>query len=61
MRTASDWNERYGTADLPWDTGRHDLNLEQILKTFAIRPVPRLSSVAELAPMPSGWPVWGSA
>ncbi len=32
------WNERYLTGDLPWDTGRHDSNLERIITEYCIAP-----------------------
>jgi SAM-dependent methyltransferase len=32
------WEERYESGDLPWDTGRHDRNLEELLKEQAICP-----------------------
>ena len=42
MRTAQEWNSRYTTGDLPWDTGRHDRNLEQTIRTFDIQTCPVL-------------------
>ncbi len=33
-----DWNERYATGDLPWDTGRHDRCLEKLVSTGAVEP-----------------------
>jgi len=38
MRTAEEWNQRYATNDLPWDTGRHERNLERIIVEFGIGP-----------------------
>ncbi len=35
-RSTSEWDERYVTGELPWDTDRHDKNLEQTLKDFGI-------------------------
>ncbi len=32
------WNERYLTGDLPWDTGRHDRNLDRIVTEYGIAP-----------------------
>ena len=32
------WESRYETADLPWDTGRHDSNLESVVADWPIRP-----------------------
>jgi len=32
------WNERYLTGDLPWDSGRHDSNLEQVIAEYGIAP-----------------------
>lgn len=38
MRSAAEWNARYTAGDLPWDTGRHDANLEQTIRAFDIKP-----------------------
>ena len=38
MRTAPDWEQRYADNDLPWDTGRHDGNLERVIGEFGIEP-----------------------
>lgn len=38
MRRKPDWNERYRLGNLPWDTGRHDLNLSEIVKKKPIEP-----------------------
>jgi SAM-dependent methyltransferase len=38
MLTKSDWDERYKTGNLPWDTGRHDPTLELIIGEFKIGP-----------------------
>ncbi len=32
------WNERYLKGDLPWDTGRHDRNLERVIGEYGIGP-----------------------
>jgi SAM-dependent methyltransferase len=32
------WEERYLAGDLPWDTGRHDSNLERTVATYGIMP-----------------------
>jgi len=32
------WDERYRTGDLPWDTGRHDGNLERALAEGVVAP-----------------------
>ncbi len=31
-----DWDDRYKTNDLPWETGRHSCELEKVLKEFDI-------------------------
>ncbi len=38
MRRETDWRERYITGDLPWDTGRYDFNLREVVTKRAIRP-----------------------
>ena len=38
MRREIDWNERYITGDLPWDTGKHDFNLSEIVTKRHIQP-----------------------
>jgi len=42
MRTRGDWNQRYDTGDLPWDTGRPDRFLEELLADGTITPCPAL-------------------
>jgi SAM-dependent methyltransferase len=42
MRTQGDWNERYETGDLPWDTGRPDGHLQELLVDGIISPGPAL-------------------
>jgi SAM-dependent methyltransferase len=32
------WDERYRTGDLPWDTGRPSEHLERVLASFAVEP-----------------------
>ena len=32
------WDGRYATGDLPWDTGRHDANLADVIAEWAIAP-----------------------
>ena len=32
------WNDRYRSGDLPWDTGRHDRNLEEVIASYGILP-----------------------
>lgn len=32
------WDERYETGDLPWDSGRHDRNLESVISEHGIAP-----------------------
>ncbi len=34
----NNWNERYGTGDLPWDTGRSDFNLREIVDKRGVTP-----------------------
>ena len=36
--SAPNWDERYAEGDLPWDTGRHDRNLERIVQQRPIAP-----------------------
>lgn len=38
MRTQEDWDGRYRTGDLPWDTGRHDRLLEQVVREQPVTP-----------------------
>ena len=38
MRRRTDWRERYATGDLPWDTGRRDFNLSEIVTKKPIKP-----------------------
>jgi SAM-dependent methyltransferase len=38
MTEASRWDKRYSTGDLPWDTGRHDRNLERMLQVAEVAP-----------------------
>lgn len=38
MRREINWNERYITGDLPWDTGKHDFNLSEIVTKRQIQP-----------------------
>ena len=38
MTRSTDWDERYRTGDLPWDTHRHDKHLEQIVAEYSIEP-----------------------
>ena len=35
---STNWDERYRTGDLPWDTNRHDKNLEEIVEQHSIGP-----------------------
>ena len=35
-RSTSEWDERYLTNELPWDTNRHDNNLEQTLRELEL-------------------------
>ena len=37
-RSTSEWDQRYVNNELPWDTNRHDKNLEQALADGAISP-----------------------
>ena len=37
-QSAEHWNERYITGDLPWDTGRPDGRLSEILDRYSISP-----------------------
>ncbi len=41
-RKPTDFDERYRKGDLPWDTGRHDRNLELVLREAQIHPCPAL-------------------
>lgn len=38
MKVKPDFEERYRTGDLPWDTGRHDRHLEEIIIQYDIKP-----------------------
>ena len=38
MTHSTNWDERYQTGDLPWDTQRHDKHLEQVLAEYSIEP-----------------------
>ena len=38
MSKTKDFEERYRKGDLPWDTGEHDKNLEQVIKEHSIPP-----------------------
>ena len=38
MSREKDWNERYVTGDLPWDTGKQDFNLSEIVTKRDIKP-----------------------
>ena len=38
------WNERYITGDLPWETGKHDSNLNEIITVRGIRPCKALEA-----------------
>lgn len=42
--TETNWDERYRTGDLPWDSGRPDRHLEQVLDEFAIGPCAALEA-----------------
>ncbi len=42
MSKTKDFEERYKTGDLPWDTGVHDKNLEQVLREYTVVPCPML-------------------
>lgn len=39
---ATDWNERYRTGDLPWDTGAPDEHLVEFVRAGRVRPGPAL-------------------
>ncbi|VAX31297.1 hypothetical protein MNBD_NITROSPIRAE02-1055 [hydrothermal vent metagenome] len=41
-RKPTDFDERYRKGDLPWDTGRHDKNLELVIREEQIAPCPAL-------------------
>ncbi len=41
-RKPTDFDERYRKGDLPWDTGRHDKNLELVIIEEQIAPCPAL-------------------
>ncbi len=38
MQRTRDFDKRYRTGDLPWDTGRHDSNLEGVIREYRIPP-----------------------
>ncbi|NOZ67961.1 MAG: class I SAM-dependent methyltransferase [Deferribacteres bacterium] len=38
MQRTRDFDKRYRTGDLPWDTGRHDRNLELVIREYGIAP-----------------------
>jgi SAM-dependent methyltransferase len=42
MSKARDFEERYRTGNLPWDTGKRDKNLEQVIKEYSISSCPVL-------------------
>lgn len=42
MSKSKDFEERYRTGNLPWDTGKRDKNLEQVIKEYSISPCPVL-------------------
>lgn len=54
MTETKDFEERYQTGDLPWDTGERDRNLEQIIGEYGIRPC----SVLELGAGTGSDAVW---
>jgi len=35
---STNWDERYRTGNLPWDTQRHDKHLEQVVAEYSIEP-----------------------
>jgi methyl halide transferase len=41
-RTQHDWDERYVTGNLPWDTQRHDRYLEQVVVGRPVAPCPAI-------------------
>lgn len=38
MKTQEHWDERYLSNNTPWDTDRHDRNLERMLADYQIKP-----------------------
>ncbi len=40
MSKTKDFEKRYQTGDLPWDTGEHDKNLEQVIHESSRRHFP---------------------
>ncbi len=42
MATPKEFEERYKRGDLPWDSGRHDSNLKEMIQDYSIRPCPVL-------------------
>lgn len=42
MPEDTNWNERYRTGDLPWDTGKPDKHLLSIIREYSIKPCPVL-------------------
>ena len=54
MTKPEDFEKRYQTGDLPWDTGDSDKHLEQFIKEYSIRPC----SVLELGAGTASDAVW---
>lgn len=44
MQRNIDWSERYVTGDLPWDTGKHDFNLDEVVTKNQIKPCKTLEA-----------------
>ncbi len=42
MATPKEFEERYQKGELPWDSGEHDKNLEEVIKDYSIQPCPVL-------------------
>jgi SAM-dependent methyltransferase len=38
MKEPMRWNERYEKGDLPWETGRHDAGLSDVIAEFSVKP-----------------------
>ena len=38
MATPKEFEERYKKGDLPWDSGIHDNNLEEVIRDYSIKP-----------------------
>ena len=38
MKTSAEWDERYRTGNLPWDTGRDDKNLSHCIEDSCVAP-----------------------